>query len=106
MLCDVKEAEFVSRNKIANYSFIYDRKIMKQKAVMIDIAYLEDDKIYNMFNSELALIFKNSYGNLYKQPFFIQQKNLYEPHIISYKDFKIYTQPDTVIECFKNPCMW
>lgn len=106
MLCDVNEVEFISKNKIVNYSFIYDRKIMKQKAIMIDIAYLEDSKICNMFSSELALIFKDSYGNLYEQPFFIQQKNLYEPYPITYKDFKIYTQTDTAIECFKNPWMW
>lgn len=106
MLCDVDEVEFISKNKIVNYSFIYDRKIMKQKVIMIDIAYLEDSKICNMFSSELALIFKDSYGNLYEQPFFIQQKNLYEPYPITYKDFKIYTQTDTAIECFKNPWMW
>ena len=73
---------------------------------MIDIAYLENSKICNMFSGELALIFKDSYGNLYEQPLFIQQRNLYEPHTISYKEYKIYTLPDTALECFKKPWLW
>ena len=76
------------------------------KSIKIDIAYLENSKICNAFSSELALIFKDSFDNLYEQPFFIQQNNLYEPHLISFDDLKVYTQVDTAIECFRNPLMW
>lgn len=106
MLCEINEVKLFSDNKLVNYSYVYDRKILKNKSIMIDIAYLETSKICNAFSSELALIFKDSFGNLYEQPFFIQQKNLYEPHSISFKDLRIYTQIDTAIECFKNPLLW
>ena len=79
---------------------------MKEKAIMIDIAYLPDSKIYNTFSSELALLFRDSYGNLYEQPFFLQQGNLYEPRSITNKEYNNYTKTDTAIECFKNPWMW
>lgn len=106
MLCRVDDIKFFVENKLVNYSYLFDRKIMKEKAIMIDIAYLPDSKICNTFSSELALIFKDSYGNLYEQPFFLQQENLYEPRSITYKEYNIYTKPDTAIECFKNPWMW
>lgn len=106
MLCQIDEIKFLAENKLANYSYLFDRKKMKGKAIMIDIAYLPDSKICNTFSSELALIFRDSYGNLYEQPFFLQQENLYEPRSITYKEYNIYTKPDTAIECFKNPWMW
>lgn len=106
MLCQIDEIKFLAENKLVNYSYLFDRKIMKGKAIMIDIAYLPDSKICNTFSSELALIFRDSYGNLYEQPFFLQQENLYEPRSITYMEYNIYTKPDTAIECFKNPWMW
>lgn len=106
MLCQVDDIKFFTENKLVNYSYLFDRKIMKEKAVMIDIAYLPDSKICNTFSSELVLIFRDSYGNLYEQPFFLQQKNLYEPRSITHKEYNIYTKTDTAIECFKNPWMW
>ena len=72
---DLDDIKFFTENKLVNYSYLFDRKIMKGKAIMIDIAYLPDSKICNTFSSELALIFRDSYGNLYEQPFFLQQKN-------------------------------
>ncbi len=106
MLCQVDDIKVFTENKLVNYSYLFDRKIMKEKAVMIDIAYLPDSKICNTFSSELVLIFRDSYGNLYEQPFFLQQKNLYEPRSITHKEYNIYTKPDTAIECFKNPWLW
>lgn len=106
MLCDIDSVKTFVDNKFVNYSYCYDRKILKNDIILIDIAYLDDSKICNTFSSELVLLFKDSYGNLYEQPFFIQKGNLYEPHIISNKEYRIYTLPDTALECFKNPWMW
>ena len=106
MLCDIDEVEFLVDNKFINYSICYDRKIFKNDIILIDIAYLENSKICNMFSGEIALIFRDSYDNLYEQPLFIQQRNLYEPHTISYKDYKIYTMTDIALECFKKPWLW
>lgn len=106
MLCDIESIKYIVDSKFVNYSYCYDRKILKNDIILIDIAYLEDGKICNTFSSELALLFRDSYGNLYEQPFFIQQRNLYEPHTISNKDYRIYTLTDTAIECFKKPWMW
>ncbi len=106
MLCDIESIKYIVDSKFVNYSYCYDRKILKNDIILIDIAYLEDSIISNTFSCELALLFRDSYGNLYEQPFFIQQRNLYEPSAISNKDYRSYTLPDTALECFKNPWMW
>lgn len=106
MLCDIDSVKMFVEDKFVNYSYCYDRKILKDEVILIDIAYLEDSKICNTFSSELALLFRDSFGNLYEQPFFIQQRNIYEPHKISNKDYRLYILPDTAIECFKKPWMW
>ena len=106
MLCNIAEVKFLVDNKLVNYSICYDRKILKNDIILIDITYLDNSKICNMFSGELALIFRDSYNNLYEQPLFIQQRNLYEPHTISYQEYKIYTMPDTALECFKKPWLW
>ena len=106
MLCAVDDIKFITENKLVNYNYLFDRKIMKESAIMIDIAYLPNSKICNTFSCELALIFKDSYGNLYEQPFFLQQENLYEPRSITYKEYNTYTKHDIAIECFKNPWIW
>lgn len=69
MLCHADNIKFITENKLVDYSYLFDRKIIKGKTLMIDIAYLPNSKIYNTFSSELALIFKDSYGNLYVQSF-------------------------------------
>lgn len=106
MLCGIDTIKTLVDFKTVSYSYCYDKKILKGEVILIDIAYLENSKICNMFSSELALLFRDSYENLYEQPFFIQQKNLYEPHTISNKDYRIYTLPDTALECFKKPWLW
>ena len=106
MLCDIESIKYIVDSKFVNYSYCYDRKILRNNIILVDIAYLEDSKICNTFSSELLLLFRDSYGNLYEQPFFIQQKNLYEPSTISNKDYRIYTLPNTALKCFKNPLKW
>ena len=106
MLCEINEIKFIVENKLINYSCLFDRKIMREKSIMIDIAYLPDSKIFHPFSSELVLIFKDSYGNLYEQPLFLQHEILYEPKFITYEEYNISTKPDTAIECFKKPYMW
>ena len=106
MLCHVNDIDFYVKNKLVNYDYLFDRKIMRGNSIIIDIAYLPNSKICNMFSCEIALIFKDSYGNLYEQPFFIQKGNLYEPRLITYEEYNIYTKDDMAIECFKKPWMW
>ena len=106
MLCDVDSVESLVKDKFINYNCLYDREILKEDIILLDIAYLEDSYICNLFSSELAILFKDSYGNLYEQPFFIKRRNLYEPFPISSEDYRLKTTVDKALECFENPWMW
>lgn len=106
MLCDIESVKNIVESKFVNYSVCYDRKILKDDTILIDIAYLDNSKIINMFASELEILFLDSYGNRYKQPFFIQDNNIYPASYISNEDYRIYTTVDNALECFKNPWLW
>lgn len=106
MLCGVDSVELLVKDKFINYNYLYDREILKEDVILLDIAYLEDSNICNSFSSELAILFKDSYGNLYEQPFFIKRRNLYEPFPISSEDYRLKTTVDKALECFENPWMW
>ncbi|MBQ6841172.1 MAG: hypothetical protein IJO63_03565 [Bacilli bacterium] len=106
MLCDVESIKLFVENKAVNYNYLFDRKVLKGTSILIDIAYLPDSKIFSSLSSELSILFRDSYGNLYAQPFFLQRENLYAPRAITYKEYNIYTKTDTALECFKNPVLW
>lgn len=106
MISDIDMIDIFVKNKYVNYNYLYDRKILKQDLIKVDIAYLEGSKICGTFCSELEVIFRDSYNNLYAQPFFIVQRNLYEPRVISEKELNSYISDETTIECFKNSKLW
>lgn len=106
MLCDIELVNYIVEKNAINYSYCYDRKITKEGVILIDIAYLEDSNIFNSYSSELALLFKDSYGNIYEQPFFIQNRNIYEPYKISNKEYRERITTDKAYECFGKPWMW
>ena len=102
MLCDFESIEFFVNHKAISQGYTYDRKILKNDIILIDIAYLEDTDIFTMAVSELALLFKDSFGNIYEQPFFISSKKLYEPRLITKEEYKSYHLPDDIFEKIKN----
>jgi hypothetical protein len=106
MLVDYDSLESIVKDKWISYNYCYDKKILKNEAVRIDLYYLENSRIRSMFSSELVILFKDSYNNLYEQPFFIADNNLYEPSKITYKEYRENITVDMAIECFKNPWMW
>lgn len=106
MLCDKELISIYVKNKSVNYNYTFDRKVLKGDVIKLDIMYLPNSKIINLISSELEVIYEDSYGNLYAQPLFLQQKNIYSPRKITLKQYKSYITIDTAIKCFKNPLLW
>lgn len=107
MLCGIDEVDFIVKNKFINYNFCYDRKILKGDTILVDIAFLKSSKIFHTFSCELAVLFTDSYNNMYRQPFFINGVGkLYEPTRISSKQYKIQTTTYKAEKCFKHPWLW
>ena len=106
MISSVEYMGIYVKNKTVNYSYCYDRRIRKGDVVLIDIAYLDDSRIFSSLSSELALLYRDSYNNLYEQPFFLEEANLYEPFKVTNKDYRLMTTDDVAIECFKGNMYW
>lgn len=106
MLVDYDDLDLIVKNSIFNYNYCYDKKILKNEVIKIELYYLENSRINSMFSCELLILFKDSYNNFYEQPFFIANNNLYEPSKITSKEYRANTTVDTAIECFKNPWLW
>lgn len=106
MISSVEYMWIYVKNKTVNYSHCYDRRIRKGDVVLIDIAYLDDSRIFSSLSSELALLYRDSYNNLYEQPFFLEETNLYEPFKVTNKDYRLMTTDDVAIECFKGNMYW
>lgn len=102
MLVDIEHLDSIVKNNWINYNFCYDRKILKNEFILIDIAFLDDSKIFSSTSSELVLLYKDSYNNLYEQPFFLEESNLYEPTKITFKDYRSHVTTDLAIDCFKR----
>lgn len=106
ILVDYKELDFIIDNGLVNYNLCYDRKIMKNDSLIIRIYYLEGNKIVHSFSCTLAILYKDSFNNLYEQAFWYEKDNLYEPRKISYKEYIETISSDIAYKCFENPWMW
>lgn len=82
VLTSIEDLKHVVENNNIDYNYI-----------MIDIAYLDEDNL-----GQLLFLFKDSYNNLYQQPFFVNQGNLYEPRKINYKEYRLSVTTETAIE--------
>lgn len=82
VLTSIEDLKHVVENNNIDYNYI-----------MIDIAYLDEDNL-----GQLLFLFKDSYNNLYQQPFFVNQANLYEPRKINYKEYRPSVTTETAIE--------
>lgn len=101
-ICNAKYIKYYTEERIPNYSFCYDRKILKGETILLDIAYIEGNELYSRFISELLILFKDSYGNMYEQPFFIHDRNLYEPNIVSKNEYNSHLNFSDALENLKK----
>ena len=102
MLCGLDEIESLVSQKLVCYNYCYDRKILKNDGILLDISYLKKSKIFNPISSELVLLFKDSYGNSYEQPLFLTHKNLYEPRSINNKEYRSIISVEDAIDAIKD----
>lgn len=106
IMCKYSSLTYVIKNKIINYNFCYDRKILKNETICIRMYHLEEMEPGEFTSANFAILYEDSFGNLYKQPFWYQKENLYKPHKISYQDYRSYVTIDDALYCFDHPWMW
>lgn len=98
--------EYIVNEKFVDYSYCYDKKILKNDEIIIRIYYLENYQMCHPFSSTLAILFRDDYDNLWKQPFWYEKDNLYEPSQISYKEYLSYVNMNDALDCFEHPWLW
>lgn len=106
ILVDYNGLDDVIENGVVNYNLCYDRKIMKSHNIIIRVYYLEGYQVCHPFSCTLAILYKDSFNNLYEQAFWYEKDNLYEPIAIDYKKYKETISSESAYNCFENPNLW
>lgn len=106
ILSKLEEIDYLAENELLNYNYCYDFKIMPNEVLKIRLYYLKSYNENSNYNCDLCFLFIDSFGNMYEQPFFFEKENLYEPTVITAKDYRNNVTTDVAEECFKNPCNW
>ena len=77
----------IKDNKILNFSVDCDERIFVNQAFELEIGYCSDDSVFNFASASLAIIYRDSLGNICEQPFFPDKNKIYEPTKISPKQY-------------------
>ena len=93
--------EFIAKG-LVNYGILLDRKIRKGEIVVITIYYYEGDPVVSLFNASLLLFYRDSLGNICEQPVFPEQSKVYEPSMITHKEWKKHVNIDNNLELWKK----
>lgn len=75
------------KNKYLNYVVPYYNKILPNETILMQLSFMEKDKIFKSFSSELTIYFCDEYGNFYKQPIFLKEDRIEGPYKV---DEKLY----------------
>lgn len=106
ILVDYKSLDMLVDNKIVEYSYSYDRKILKGDNIILRVYYIEGLQMRHPISCTLAILFRDSFNNLYEQLFWYEKDNLYEPRQIDYKEYRSSITSDDAYYCFENPKLW
>lgn len=106
ILSKLEEIDYFVENEFLNYNYCYDFKFMPNEVLKIRLYYLKSYNENSNYNCDLSFLFIDSFGNMYKQHFFFEKENLYEPIVITAKDYRNDVITDVAEECFENPLKW
>ncbi len=88
------------------YDALLDKRIFIGEEVCIKIYYCEEYLMQNFPGSTLSLIYEDSNGLKWEQPFFYNENKLYEPFLLTSEEFKQRIMTDDAYKCFKEPHTW
>ena len=106
VLVNYESLDTMVDEKVVDYSYCYDKKIMKNEKLVIRIYFLQDMQVWHPFSCTLAILFKDAFNNNYEQAFWYEKDNLYPPRLINYKEYHNYITSEDAYYCFEHPYMW
>lgn len=93
--------EFATKG-LVNYGIILDRKIRKGEVIIVTIYYYEEDPVVSLFSASLLLFYRDSLGNVCKQPVFPKQSKSYEPTPITREKWCEHVNVDKNLEYWQK----
>lgn len=87
---------------LISYGVSSARMLRKGEIVRLTVYYSEYDPIINMFEASLLLFYRDELNNVCEQPIFPMQNNIYEPTLISQKDWREHISIDKNLEYWKD----
>lgn len=106
ILVDYKFLNSIVDEKFVEYNYCYDKKIFKNEQIMLRVYYLDGFQMCHPLSCSIAILFKDSYDNLWEQPFWYEKDNIYEPNSITSKQYRSYVTINDAMDCFENPYLW
>lgn len=103
-LIEYNRLNYLVDNNFVHYNYCYDRKILKNDEIIIRVYYLDGFQIFHPFSCTLSILFRDSFNNLYEQPFWYEKDNLYEPRLLDFKEYNEYVTSKSAYDEFDRPC--
>lgn len=100
MLTDIKDAEYIVKNKSINYNYSFTKFFQKNDIIKLDISYPNEMPV------SITILYCDIFNNLYEQTLYLSDKEFTAPKRISSKEYTLHTTITTAYECFLNPWMW
>ena len=95
------KATFI-KNGIISYGVLLDQKIRKGEALELVVHYLENDPVLSALSSSLEIYYRDSLYNICRQPFFPEQRKIYEPSSVDWKEWHNHTNIQKNLEHWKE----
>lgn len=107
LILEINKSSFVKDGAIS-YGVSLDQKVRKGEVLELKIHYLEDDPILSILSSSLEIYYRDSLHNICRQPFFPEQRKIYEPSLVSRQEWCKHVSVQKNLEYwgrrFKNAC--
>lgn len=91
-----------TKEGLISYGVLSDRMLRKGEIVRLTIYYLEQDPIINLLEASLLLFYRDELNNVCEQSIFPMQNNIYEPILISQKDWREHVNVNKNLKHWKR----
>ncbi len=87
---------------LIGYGVSSDRMLRKGVIVKLTVYYSEYDPVINIMNASLLVFYRDELGNVCEQAVFPDNNNIYEPTLISFKEWREHVSIDKNLEQWKR----
>lgn len=87
---------------LISYGVSSDKMLRKGEIARLTVYYSELDPIINIFSSSLLVFYRDELNNICEQAVFPEQNNIYEPTLISYKEWREHVSVEKNLEHWRK----